>query len=202
MNLARLARSSATRSTRLDDQGSRYDGRETRTAGSMRPRHSKNARTPSMSSTTHHLHNPAGAGRGVRGGRRTHAPTSTARSRSVRTSVTPAAWTIAWEGLGGPARRAGADPAHHPRHRRPPALLLPWARAWRTATRPQFARQMPDDPTRPLSSAVIRYCETLTLSLPDVTPSDKMWLPARHHLAKASQPTNAARPAHHTQHMT
>ncbi len=73
---ARLARSSAGHG--FDDQGSRYDGRKPLELVDDEDRVRKNARRPSVEQYDS-PHNPAGAGRGVRGGRRdARSPTSTA----------------------------------------------------------------------------------------------------------------------------
>ena len=86
------------------------------------------------------------------------------------------------EGLGGLARRAGADPHTAPvidGITGPQRFFYSWARAWRTATRPQFARQMlaidPHSPAEFRCNQVLRNLDTFAEAF-DVTPSDKMWL--------------------------
>ena len=61
----------------------------------------------------------------------------------------------------------------------PQRFFYSWARAWRTATRPQFARQMlaidPHSPAEFRCNQVLRNLDTFAEAF-DVTPSDKMWL--------------------------
>ena len=61
----------------------------------------------------------------------------------------------------------------------PQRFFYSWARAWRTATRPQFARQMlaidPHSPAEFRCNQVLRNLDTFADAF-DVTPDDKMWL--------------------------
>ena len=61
----------------------------------------------------------------------------------------------------------------------PQRFFYSWARAWRTATRPQFARQMlaidPHSPAEFRCNQVLRNLDTFAQAF-DVTPGDKMWL--------------------------
>ena len=61
----------------------------------------------------------------------------------------------------------------------PQRFFYSWARAWRTATRPQFARQMlaidPHSPAEFRCNQVLRNLDTFADAF-NVTPDDKMWL--------------------------
>ena len=61
----------------------------------------------------------------------------------------------------------------------PQRFFYSWARAWRTATRPQFARQMlaidPHSPAEFRCNQVLRNLDTFARAF-DVTPGDAMWL--------------------------
>jgi len=90
--------------------------------------------------------------------------------------------TIAWKAWAASLAEQGLTPHTAPvidGITGPQRFFYSWARAWRTATRPQFARQMlaidPHSPAEFRCNQVLRNLDTFARAF-DVTPSDKMWL--------------------------
>ena len=90
--------------------------------------------------------------------------------------------TIAWKAWAASLAEQGLTPHTAPvidGITGPQRFFYSWARAWRTATRPQFARQMlaidPHSPAEFRCNQVLRNLDTFAEAF-DVTPSDKMWL--------------------------
>ena len=90
--------------------------------------------------------------------------------------------TIAWKAWVASLAEQGLTPQSAPiidGITGPQRFFYSWARAWRTATRPQFARQMlaidPHSPAEFRCNQVLRNLDTFAEAF-DVTPSDKMWL--------------------------
>ena len=90
--------------------------------------------------------------------------------------------TIAWKAWVAALAEQGLTPQTAPvidELTGPQRFFFSWARAWRTATRPQFARQMlaidPHSPAEFRCNQVLRNLDTFAEAF-DVTPSDKMWL--------------------------
>ena len=90
--------------------------------------------------------------------------------------------TIAWKAWAASLAEQGLTPHTAPiidGITGPQRFFYSWARAWRTATRPQFARQMlaidPHSPAEFRCNQVLRNLDTFVEAF-DVTPSDKMWL--------------------------
>ena len=90
--------------------------------------------------------------------------------------------TIAWKAWAASLAEQGLTPSTAPvidGISGPQRFFYSWARAWRTATRPQFARQMlaidPHSPAEFRCNQVLRNLDTFAEAF-DVTPSDKMWL--------------------------
>ena len=90
--------------------------------------------------------------------------------------------TIAWKAWVASLAEQGLTPQSAPiidGITGPQRFFYSWARAWRTATRPQFARQMlaidPHSPAEFRCNQVLRNLDTFVEAF-DVTPSDEMWL--------------------------
>ena len=90
--------------------------------------------------------------------------------------------TIAWKAWAASLAEQGLTPHTAPvidGITGPQRFFYSWARAWRTATRPQFARQMlaidPHSPAEFRCNQVLRNLDTFAEAF-DVTRSDKMWL--------------------------
>ena len=90
--------------------------------------------------------------------------------------------TIAWKAWVASLAEQGLTPQSAPiidGITGPQRFFYSWARAWRTATRPQFARQMlaidPHSPAEFRCNQVLRNLDTFADAF-DVTPGDKMWL--------------------------
>ena len=90
--------------------------------------------------------------------------------------------TIAWKAWAASLAEQGLTPHTAPiidGISGPQRFFYSWARAWRTATRPQFARQMlaidPHSPAEFRCNQVLRNLDTFAQAF-DVTPGDKMWL--------------------------
>jgi len=84
--------------------------------------------------------------------------------------------------VGGRPSRAGLTPATAPvidELTGPQRFFFSWARAWRTATRPQFARQMlavdPHSPAEFRCNQVLRNLDAFAQAF-DVKAGDGMWL--------------------------
>lgn len=90
--------------------------------------------------------------------------------------------TIAWKAWVASLAEQGLTPQSAPiidGITGPQRFFYSWARAWRTATRPQFARQMlaidPHSPAEFRCNQVLRNLDTFAEAF-DVTPGDAMWL--------------------------
>ena len=90
--------------------------------------------------------------------------------------------TIAWKAWAASLAEQGLTPQSAPvidGITGPQRFFYSWARAWRTATRPQFARQMlaidPHSPAEFRCNQVLRNLDTFVEAF-DVTPGDAMWL--------------------------
>ena len=90
--------------------------------------------------------------------------------------------TIAWKAWVASLAEQGLTPQSAPiidGITGPQRFFYSWARAWRTATRPQFARQMlaidPHSPAEFRCNQVLRNLDTFARAF-DVTPGDAMWL--------------------------
>ena len=90
--------------------------------------------------------------------------------------------TIAWKAWAASLAEQGLTPQTAPiidGISGPQRFFYSWARAWRTATRPQFARQMlaidPHSPAEFRCNQVLRNLDTFVEAF-DVTPGDDMWL--------------------------
>ena len=90
--------------------------------------------------------------------------------------------TIAWKAWVASLAEQGLTPQSAPiidGITGPQRFFYSWARAWRTATRPQFARQMlaidPHSPAEFRCNQVLRNLDTFADAF-NVTPDDKMWL--------------------------
>lgn len=90
--------------------------------------------------------------------------------------------TIAWKAWASALAEQGLTPQTAPvidGISGPQRFFYSWARAWRTATRPQFARQMlaidPHSPAEFRCNQVLRNLDTFARAF-DVTPDDDMWL--------------------------
>lgn len=90
--------------------------------------------------------------------------------------------TIAWKAWVASLTEQGLTPQSAPiidGITGPQRFFYSWARAWRTATRPQFARQMlaidPHSPAEFRCNQVLRNLDTFARAF-DVTPGDAMWL--------------------------
>ena len=90
--------------------------------------------------------------------------------------------TIAWKAWAASLAEQGLTPQSAPvidGITGPQRFFYSWARAWRTATRPQFARQMlaidPHSPAEFRCNQVLRNLDTFARAF-DVTPTDEMWL--------------------------
>ena len=90
--------------------------------------------------------------------------------------------TIAWKAWAASLAEQGLTPQTAPiidGISGPQRFFYSWARAWRTATRPQFARQMlaidPHSPAEFRCNQVLRNLDTFVEAF-DVTPGDNMWL--------------------------
>ena len=90
--------------------------------------------------------------------------------------------TIAWKAWAASLAEQGLTPSTAPvidGISGPQRFFYSWARAWRTATRPQFARQMlaidPHSPAEFRCNQVLRNLDTFAEAF-DVTPGDAMWL--------------------------
>ena len=90
--------------------------------------------------------------------------------------------TIAWKAWAASLAERGLTPQTAPiidGISGPQRFFYSWARAWRTATRPQFARQMlaidPHSPAEFRCNQVLRNLDTFVEAF-DVTPDDAMWL--------------------------
>ena len=90
--------------------------------------------------------------------------------------------TIAWKAWAASLAEQGLTPSTAPvidGISGPQRFFYSWARAWRTATRPQFARQMlaidPHSPAEFRCNQVLRNLDTFAGAF-DVTPGDAMWL--------------------------
>ena len=90
--------------------------------------------------------------------------------------------TIAWKAWAASLAEQGLTPQTAPvidGISGPQRFFYSWARAWRTATRPQFARQMlaidPHSPAEFRCNQVLRNLDTFVEAF-DVTPDNAMWL--------------------------
>lgn len=90
--------------------------------------------------------------------------------------------TIAWKAWAASLAEQGLTPQTAPvidGITGPQRFFYSWARAWRTATRPQFARQMlaidPHSPAEFRCNQVLRNLDTFAQTF-NVTPDDEMWL--------------------------
>ena len=90
--------------------------------------------------------------------------------------------TIAWKAWAASLAEQGLTPQSAPAIdgiTGPQRFFYSWARAWRTATRPQFARQMlaidPHSPAEFRCNQVLKNLDTFVEAF-DVTPGDAMWL--------------------------
>lgn len=90
--------------------------------------------------------------------------------------------TIAWKAWVASLAEQGLTPSSAPvidEITGPQRFFYAWARAWRTATRPQFARQMlaidPHSPAEFRCNQVLRNLDTFAEAF-GITPDDDMWL--------------------------
>ena len=90
--------------------------------------------------------------------------------------------TIAWKAWAATLAERGLTPSDAPvidGLTGPQRFFYAWARAWRTATRPQFARQMlavdPHSPAEFRCNQVLRNLDTFAAAF-DVRAEDQMWL--------------------------
>ena len=90
--------------------------------------------------------------------------------------------TIAWKAWAAALAEQGLTPQTAPiidELTGPQRFFFSWARAWRTATRPQFARQMlaidPHSPAEFRCNQVLRNLDAFAATF-DVKPGDGMWL--------------------------
>ena len=105
-----------------------------------------------------------------------------AHEKKKRCGPVSSSMTIAWKAWVAALAEQGLTPQTAPvidGITGPQRFFYSWARAWRTATRPQFARQMlaidPHSPAEFRCNQVLRNLDTFAEAF-DVTPSDEMWL--------------------------
>ena len=153
----------------FDDQGSKYDGDGRLTTGGPRPTAPRSRSAPAALIEQYNALAPAPGARTT---------TSTARSRSARTSATWAASASRWKAYLLSLGRRGAARDRRP-HRRASASSSPGRRpgSRRAATRRSSACSR-STRTRRTSSAATRSCATSTRSTTtfDVTEGDALWL--------------------------